>query len=292
MSQNVEPSLKMLLDFRAKLVNTTNLDYAEAASVVSSLYREFVTTFNVYPTETAETFYVGAKNKDRKLWQDQMRFVAGCAFSGCCDAHIVTMDEVDDQLKQAVQFRPTQSYTSACTFTVLPDKLTNQDEYYAFLKWLFSTDFMYLPVSLDSAVATSTQPPYDGLMYSNISPKSILNNYYIRTQLLKSMRTSSPPPAQLVYGMEWLNRNRESVPTPTSTPATGGISLGEPLGSMQGIGYQQGSSNDFSYGETLEIGQNANPGNYGETYSNMREIPWKDWGVPQGGKMCPGLKVE
>lgn len=293
MVKNVDTTLNSLLEFRKKMVEHTRLDYSAAADAVSVLYRDFTSSFNVYPPKTVEVFFTGAKNVDRKLWQDQMRFVASCAFSGCCDAHIVTMNEVDDHLSQAVCFRPKQTYTAACSFTVLPDRLTNQSEYYAFLKWAFSTDFMYCPVSLNNAITSSTQAPYDGLEYSNISPKSILNNYYIRAQLLKSMHSNSPPSAQLLYGMEWLNRNNNGK----NVEASGGLlNRNDPIGSMQGVGYQQGSSNDFSYGQILEVGQNANPGNYGETYTNTNSVPWKEWGVPMGsttgGEMCPGLKIE
>ena len=295
MMRNIETTLGTLLEFRKKLVTGDELDYPSAASRVGSLYKEL----NVYPPATMTAMYTGGKNTDRKLWQDQMRFVSGCAFSGVCDAHIVTTpQDVEEQLKQAVQFRPLQGYTNAATFTVMPDSLTNQDEYYAFLKWLFSTDLMYLPVSLESTIATSTKAPYDGTDYSSITPKSILNNYYIRNKLLQDMKTTTSQSAQLQYAVEWAKKTAGIVPTSTQyqqqlTPSIGGIRHNEPLGSMQGVGYQQGDSNDFSYGQVLEVGQDANPGNYGETYSNTDSVPWSQWSVPvPKGGVCPGLNIE
>ena len=290
MMRNIEATLATLLEFRKKLVTGDELDYPSAASRVVSLYKDL----NVYPAATMSAMYTGGKNTDRKLWQDQMRFVSGCAFNGVCDAHIITTpQEVEEQLKQAVQFRPLQGYTNAATFTVMPDSLTNQDEYYAFLKWLFSTDLMYLPVSLDSTIATSTKAPYDGTDYSSITPKSILNNYYIRNKLLQDMKVTSTQSAQLQYAVEWARKTGSRQVESQPTPSVGGIRTNEPLGSMQGVGYQQGSSNDFSYGQVLEVGQDANPGNYGETYSNTDSVPWSQWSVPvPKGGVCPGLNIE
>ena len=212
MITNGEESMNKLVGFRKNLVKSTGLDYAPSVELIANLYKDFQDTgkisgVDVYPQLTVQALYSGSKNIDRKVWQDQMRFIATCAFSGCCDAHITSGMDIDEELSQAVRFRPTQGYTSACTFTSLQNNYSSKEEYYAFLKWIFSTDLMYIPQSLNSEMATTTTAPYNGVEYGKICRTSILNNDYIKTQMVESMKGYSGPSANLTYLKQWAERD-------------------------------------------------------------------------------------
>lgn len=291
--------------YRNTISQNTSLDYASAVSLVNNMYNSVskegsLNGATVIPNATITAMYAGDKYKDRKMWQDQLRFVSTCAFSGSCDGNIVSGTDIDDELSQAVRFRPMQGYTSACTFTVLQGNYSSKDDYYAFLKWLYSTDLMYVPQSLDSRMCTSTSAPYNGVEYGKVSRTQILNNDYIKAQMVNSMKGTSKRSAALAYAMAWAGRSGTgAVPTaPMATPV-GGENIQDPINlgklrSMQDLANDRAISNyapgkqsdDFIYGDS-QLGQANEPGMYGSTYGfpKGRDVPFENWGI--GGNARP-----
>lgn len=267
MLTNIDRARSNLRNFRKNVAESTKLDYSSSASLVTNMYKEFAGTgnvagINVYPQDTVRTLYTGDMNKDRKLWQDQMRFVGTCAFSGSCDLHVVSAMDIDEELAQAVRFRPIQGYTNACVLTTINTAFEPKDDYYAYLKWLYSTDLMNMVKPLDSDMVKSTTSPYDGLEYGKINKKSILNNDHIKAQMVEAMKGSSKPSAVLTYAQEWSSKNRES--------SVGGINrdLGTHL--THNSYTNADASHDNSYGD---IGSHtSHPGMYGSTYGETDDF--------------------
>lgn len=276
MLTNNNEALTQLLTFRKNIVSSTGLDYAASVALVSNLYKDFMNSGNiagnrVFPTETVSLMYTGEKNKDRKLWQDQLRFVATCAFSGSCEANILNGTDVDEELAQAVRFRPVQGYTSSCTLTTVNGNFMAKDEYYAFLKWLFSTDFMYFPQQLSSDLCTSTAAPYNGLEYGKVARNAILNNHFIKAEMVNSMRGLIVPSAFVTYAKEWASKSAQ--------PMVGGIDYNNPKDRNLGVyasttGYTTNNASiDVMYGDNTA--QYSEPQQYGQTYFKDKDtVPY------------------
>jgi hypothetical protein len=212
-------------EFRNSLVRGTRLDHSDATEKILAQYRLFgdsgsLLGVKVIPDVTYKTLYEGAQFRDRKLWQDQMRFVCTCAFEGVATARFVDDDE---DLENAVRFRPTQSYTSAATMTYITNHFMAKDEYFACMKWLFSTDFMYIPDTLTGAgsLSTFTSEPYNGEHKGTVKAKSILNHHRTKAQLLSAMAVPYQVSPSVVYSIQWLAG--KTVPNASTGDVKGGM---------------------------------------------------------------------
>ncbi|MDL1983178.1 MAG: hypothetical protein LWX54_03145 [Deltaproteobacteria bacterium] len=204
--------------FRNHLITSTQLDGGTSGTYMKKLYCTIQDNkgyafagqkggFRIFPEKTYNKMYAGSVNKDRKLWQDQLRYVATSSFAGAQEGVLVSAGALDDSFKQVVHFRPMQDYTTAATFTFTGGSYMSKDSFYLSMKWLFSTDFLYVPDSLGDdpqSLCFITCAPYDGTEYSNIRTKQILNNHHIKAQMTLAMRTPPSLPANLLYGLEWL----------------------------------------------------------------------------------------
>lgn len=214
----------------------------------------------------------------RKMWEDQLRYVGTSTFdelenskSNGNHLSLVSLpNELIESLQSTVSFRPlsgTGSYEKAATFTYEGGRFMSNEGYFLTAKWVSSTNFMFMPASLNSdslAKMGNNVPPYGGVIDSPVIEGSFINCHRINYEALLNSGRSFEPQHEIMHNINL-----------TLLQNSDGAQLSEMLAKLNMDNYQPHSDDGHIGGDKLLHGGRLEP-KKGKKRRNIRRCPPSD----------------
>lgn len=224
-STQIDKYNKDLLSIRNNLATKGKVEIGTVGKTITDIYNKFPSYVSKYITDkhVAETLNRRYSNefKGRKQWEDQLRYVGTSTFAGLDNLTLTVLpEEITESLQSTISFRPINtegSYEQAATFTYEGGRFMSQEDYFLAMKWIYSTDFMFMPVTIESnslALYKPNQKPYNGTIDSPITYSAIINCHRINYELLMNNSELYFASPEVMYGINWTlrqNANGEHV---------------------------------------------------------------------------------